>query len=227
MDYELKYLELNPTLHQEDCKRKVKEILSILPKDLQITTLLDYGCGGGFILKELVKYLDLEKAVGVDISTEVISLAKRHNDNNRIQFITCDELEFSPYQDFDCLLLIDLLEHLQCPIKILKKLRNRSNLIIVRVPLEDTFSNYIFALFGKNHFERTEKQYGHIHHFTLDNVLNLIEQSGYTLREFSIFPLPLIQSRFFYYLQLVCWFLIPRQLYAQIFGGFVVCLASN
>ncbi len=85
----------------------------------KIETLLDLGCGSGDIIFSICHHTFLKKIVGVDLSSQALSLARERfsslekSEQDRIQLINCcmTELE-DEYKNFDAALLIETIEHI-------------------------------------------------------------------------------------------------------------------
>jgi SAM-dependent methyltransferase len=223
-DYAHGYLALHPTLHAEDAPRKVREILSVLPPDAPPRTLLDYGCGAGAVLTGLVRALDAERGVGVDVSPAAVKLARSLCTDGRAAFLDCAELDA---ERFECVLLVDVLEHLPDPAATLRALAPLGDRAVVRLPLERTALNRVMAWLGMDPLPALEERFGHIHHFGLREALGLVRGAGLLPRRVRVFPLPMIRSRTLYHVQMLCWRALPERAYAWLFGGFVVCCAEG
>lgn len=226
-DYARGYPALHPTLHAEDAPRKVREILSVLPPDAPPRTLLDYGCGAGAVLTGLLRALDAERGVGVDVSPAAVELARALCTDPRAAFHPCAELEAAAPGRFECVLVVDVLEHLPDPAATLRALARLGERAVVRLPLERTALNRAMAWLGMDPLPALEERYGHIHHFGLRDALGLVRGAGLVPRCVRVFPLPMIRSRALYHVQMLCWRALPQAVYAWLFGGFVVCRAEG
>ncbi len=70
--------------------------------------LLDSGCGTGALLRAA----GVRDAVGIDISPEMIAIAKERNaDHPEFQFQTADIITFRSESPFDAILFYDVIEH--------------------------------------------------------------------------------------------------------------------
>ena len=79
----------------------LKEIIPLNSK------ILDYGCGTG----NLLHLLKPGKGIGIDISDEMIKIAKtKYFSQNNLEFFT---LENPPKDTFDYIIMVDLIEHLE------------------------------------------------------------------------------------------------------------------
>lgn len=94
-------------------------------------SLLDIGCGYGFFLKYAQKFFN--KVAGVELDPAVAGYAKKEGlpVHNRSAESLLGE------QSFDCIVLCDVLEHLQNPLQILNlcnEIINPGGIIYVQVP---------------------------------------------------------------------------------------------
>ncbi len=69
--------------------------------------VLEIGCGTG----NLISHLEASFAMGLDISPEMIRIAKRKHPDIRFEATTIEE--FIPEVSFDYIFLADVIEHLQ------------------------------------------------------------------------------------------------------------------
>lgn len=227
MDYEQEYLDKNKTLHQEDVERKLSEIESVVPRDKTFSQLLDYGCGAGFLTSALASspHIHAKQVLGADISHAVISRAQRNYPN--IPFVLCEALTTGDLEKTDCLVLVDVLEHLPNPYDLAILKGPSKGHLIIRVPLERNIIAQFLNAIGLKVWAQLEEQYGHIHHFAVKDVSKLCAHYGYRIKVYKTFPLPKINSQAFYILQMIAWHLLPSDIYAKIFGGFIAAFAEK
>ncbi len=94
--------------------------------DLKNYSVLDVGCGYGGILESLNETHSLKSALGIDIDSEMILLAQK-NKKQGLQFEKQDFLKLEPQlQQFDFILMRDVLEHI---VDVEKALLQAQNLI--------------------------------------------------------------------------------------------------
>ncbi len=71
--------------------------------------ILDIGCGTGTILREL----DPQIGLGLDISPEMIEIAKKKSIvSQNISYLSADIIDFVPTQTFDGVLFFDVVDHI-------------------------------------------------------------------------------------------------------------------
>lgn len=98
-----------------------KDVMDLIPKHAQL--ILDVGCGGGIFEELLSQFRFTGYKIGVDISKERIKLA--HSKHIRNSSFIYGDAENLPFKDglFDCILLIEVIEHISRKERVLKELR--------------------------------------------------------------------------------------------------------
>jgi len=95
----------------------LKNIAAIYTKDAHF--VLDAGCGTGGIISTLTN----PSRVGIDISAEMIGIAKeRYSNQTDLSFEAKDITQFEPGTLFDRILFFDVIEHVENPSAILIKM---------------------------------------------------------------------------------------------------------
>ncbi len=87
----------------------------------ETTTILDVGCGGGFLSNALG--LHNYKVTGVDMSVESLNVAKRHDATNTVTYLEADAYKL-PFENesFDVVTAMDFLEHVEHPDQVVKEI---------------------------------------------------------------------------------------------------------
>ena len=100
-------------------------------ENIKFNSLLDFGCGNGGLLKLIRDNNENKEIMGVELNKKIADYIKNvENINiyNNLNNIT---------KKFDCIMLNHVLEHLDEPISILKKIKSRmgeKSLLIIEVP---------------------------------------------------------------------------------------------
>lgn len=141
----------------------------LFPQDFK--TVLDVGCGEGFLVEYLPNGVDY---VGVDYSSESIKFAKVQSEKlvpakagiqiQKVEFRVADiyNLPFDS-KNFDLITCLEVLEHLETPEKALEEIRRvAKKYVILSVPHEPWFqlSNFLrgkYLLRFGNHPEHINK----------------------------------------------------------------------
>ncbi len=168
------YMEENPRWHADEAPWKVKYMLQLLAKEhVYAKTICDIGCGTGEVLKLLQERMDKDcEFWGYDISPQAIELA-RSRENNRLHFnqanVATEETRY-----FDLILLIDVLEHMEDYFTFLRTIHSKSTYKLIHIPIEITLWDVLMG-----HLSRSRRRYGHIHYFTRELVLQMLDEVGY------------------------------------------------
>tara|TARA_R110002072_G_scaffold279426_4_gene441417 strand:- start:4195 stop:5088 length:894 start_codon:yes stop_codon:yes gene_type:complete len=86
---------------------------------------LEVGAGHGIFLNSAIDFFpEVETFTAVDISASSIEIAKNFVDNPNIRFVHSDILKFQEENKFDFVTMGEVLEHVEDPIELLKKLKS-------------------------------------------------------------------------------------------------------
>jgi len=102
-------------------------------------SLLEIGCGSGYGLNYLLSFFPKYKITGFDISSIAIDKAKKSN--NKISFEIFDILKQSIINNYDYILIIQTLEHFDCPFEIIDKCIEHCKYLIISVPYKNAMKN--------------------------------------------------------------------------------------
>lgn len=171
------YLANNPGWNAEDAHWKAAIIAGLMKKHTIIPqTLSDAGCGTGAILENLSKeFPAIAKLTGYDISPQAIEQAAKKA-NDRLQFVAMDiTKEKIPHSQL--MLVIDVIEHLEDCFGFVRKIKEAADHFIFHIPLDMSFRTVM-----KPHVLLQQRQtVGHIHYFTGETALWLLQDSGYRI----------------------------------------------
>lgn len=122
--------------HLESFFEKLFEMVS----KTECESLLDAGCGEGFVVDFLAERLPDIKITGVDVSEKAIAYANQHfGEKARFRTGSVYKLPFSD-KSFDLVLCSEVLEHLDDPNKAVNELKRVArNHVIITVPHEPYF----------------------------------------------------------------------------------------
>ena len=139
-------------------------------------SVLDIGCGDGFLLKKLLERDKNIKALGLDISPVAIEKAKE----NGIECVLSDITERLSFSDnsFESVFLLDVLEHMFQPELVLKEaVRVASDYVYISVPNFVSLPARIQVLLGRVPENNTLRK-GHIFWTTRKVIHLLIKNCG-------------------------------------------------
>lgn len=155
--------------------------------------VLEIGCGDGTFGKELAQAGN--QVIGVDPVAKVSAAAGsedviRFDPENGLS-----ELLRTEAQAFDRILMLDVLEHLRNPMRLLeeaKKLLAPRGKLIISVPNTVHLTVRLMVLFGRFRYQdRGILDWSHLRFFTAKSVRAMVEQQGYrvTGRHYTVIPL--------------------------------------
>lgn len=151
-------------------------------------TILDFGAGSG-IIGEKLKAKGFSNLSAIDIDPEAKQELKKH-----YQYVANDLNELQ-YQQYDCILLLDILEHLHNPFTFLQEIANKLNtsgLLLISVPNIAHWSIRLSLFFG--FFEYTNRgilDKTHYHFFTKKRALQLADYApGLQIKNYSVSTSP-------------------------------------
>lgn len=206
------YYRKNKTFILHTDKRLQKIIL--LATSLNPSTILDIGCGNGFLLNKLSEELPKTKLFGID----VYSLPKSKKWEYKIGDIT----EGLPFKDssFDCVILGEVIEHVPNPDFLLREINRvlkKKGTLIISTPNLVSWANRIIILLGiQPFFTETSsevvlgrfhkilgqggKVQGHLKIFTYRSLKEILEKEKFLVKEkygvpfFFPFPISLVDN---------------------------------
>jgi ubiquinone/menaquinone biosynthesis C-methylase UbiE len=211
------YLENNLSWHIEDSPWKANQISAILNKNGIIpNTVCEVGCGAGEILKQLSGIYPESCFTGYELSSQALELC-RNRTSDKINFVLGELTEDSlPY---DCLLCIDVFEHVEDYIKFIKSLKNKAKYKIFHIPLDISVLSVI-----RSTMMTRRKEVGHLHYFSKETAVATLEHCGYELVDsfyttcFKDIPSKTIKARIANIPRNLIYYISPKWS-ARLFGG--------
>lgn len=158
-------------------------------------TVLDYGCGVGRFIQEIIKINPQSKIYGMDISSMAIKIAKKKFPV--ASFFVQDDDEKFPIRNgsVDLVLAMDVLEHIFGVQKILhefNRVLKPGGQIFITTPYFGLIKNLIIVFFG---FETVfDPSAGHIRFFSKKSLLSLLTKNGFEVTKLGyygrFYPIP-------------------------------------
>jgi len=185
-----------------DAKRvgRLNVVLDLL--EVENGRVLDIGCGPGV---QFCGHAGNHRFTGVDISAKAL----KHARENGYETVMCDLARSLPFADqqFDVVVLSDILEHLVDPLALIKeawRVLRLDGYAVVSVPNHFYLLNRLRILRGSgiilpwaNHQEYEDWNYFHMRFFRWKSLCSLLDRSGFAIEEdltgafFAPFPRPL------------------------------------
>jgi SAM-dependent methyltransferase len=181
------YLRGNPTWHVEDSRAKACEILGLLERNrVQPSTVCEIGCGAGEVLRQLSRQLGEGVALdGYEPSPQAFELCRQRQEGP----LHFHRQSLPPAGSFyDLLLVIDVVEHVEDYMGFLKELKVRGRHKIFRVPLNLSVQS---VLLRSRPILNARRWLGHLHYFTAETVVAVLEDLGYRIidRQYAYGPM--------------------------------------
>lgn len=171
------YLKNNPSWHEEDAPKKAAIIEQLIKRNkIEIGSFCEVGCGSGEILVTLSKKFKEATFHGYDISENAIKIAKP-KENSNIKFECKDISKNKIDLKHDLLLIIDVIEHIENYFAFLRDVRYLSKHTIFHIPLDMA----LWTLFREKMLIESKSRVGHIHNFTEDFILEILQDNGYKI----------------------------------------------
>ncbi len=180
------------------------EILELVPED--VSYVLDIGCGFGHLGKAIKNKISTAKVFGIEVDFMAGQAASKLLDDVLVGNIESLHLPYS-YERFDCIILADVLEHLQDPWKVLLKLHRylaRDGVMLISVPNIRNLGIIDQLLCGNWRYQQAGiLDSTHLRFFTAREFRRLLKKSGYKIlhvhgiEDLSLEPLTLASSSYF------------------------------
>lgn len=176
-----RYLAQNASWHVEDSAWKARQILGILERNaVHPTTLAEVGCGAGEILAQLARALPDARLDGYDVSPDALALAATRA-TDRLTFHLADLT--TEVVRVDCLLCIDVVEHVEDYLGFLRALRSTARVAVFHIPLDVTVLSVL-----RDKMLAARNEVGHLHYFTPATALATLRDCGYRIIDSAFTP---------------------------------------
>lgn len=170
------YQQSNPTWHAEDAPWKARQIASIIEaNEVSFSSVAEVGCGTGEILAQLADKFPAAHYHGYDISPQAIDIASGRA-RSGIEFHLEDPLG-DRSKHVDIALVADVIEHVEDPFSFVRGVKELGTWKIFHIPL-DLSAQSVARMWP---IINLREGVGHIHYFTKDTALALLEDCGYTI----------------------------------------------
>lgn len=169
------YFAAHPEWHVEDSDWKARQVLALLRgNELAPATLCEVGCGAGAVLRALHDELPEASFVGYEVAPDALRLAAARA-GPRLRFELRDVILDAPKERFDAVLLLDVVEHVEDPLALLRTARTFADRAVLHLPLELS----VQALLRPGRLRRSHDLSGHLHFFSEETALALLADAGY------------------------------------------------
>jgi len=160
----------------------------IVKKIPQYANVLELGCAYGDMARVLKHQLNC-RVIGIEQNREAAEYAEQSCDYVFIENLDDPHsLDALQYEAFDIISLVDVLEHLNNPLGLLKRLKplllETDGRLLLSVPNVAHASVRLELLSGSFEYEDTGiLDRTHTHFYTSDSIQSLLREAGYTIHE--------------------------------------------
>lgn len=100
--------------------------------------VLDVGCGIGEVAADIAARSGAS-VTGIDFDPAMLAVARAAHVSSRLAFVEADALDYRPKEDYDVVVLSNVLEHVADRVSLLTQLaeRTRASRLLIRVPAYD------------------------------------------------------------------------------------------
>jgi methionine biosynthesis protein MetW len=170
--------------HELFVKNKFKEVSKHITPNSKV---LDIGCHNG----EFKNYIPSSEYYGIDINKKFILELKKNGVNAAESDLNNDKMPFEDIK-FDYVLMLDVLEHVIDPKKLLIKsktlIQPRGGKLIVTLPNDYHLLNKIRFIFNGHLTEDPFAPYGHLHYFPINSGECFLRNIGFKIEKKVILP---------------------------------------
>lgn len=175
------YFRNNPSWHQDDSFWKASVIEGILEKnEVSFQSLAELGCGFGLILSILSKTYKNADLFGFDVSERALEECRSY-ETGKLSFHNMANL--SRFENFDVILLIDVIEHVRDFYSFLFEAGNKSEFQVFHIPL-DMNVNAV----ARNKISEYRSTVGHVHYFSFETALSALMDSNFEIIDYEFTP---------------------------------------
>lgn len=221
------YLANNNTWHVEDSHWKAKQIISIMNNNnIHPNSVCEIGCGAGEILRQL--FLNMNKDisfVGYEISPDAFKLCEQRKEG-RLEYKLTNLLEDTSVY-YNVVMAIDVIEHVEDCFEFLRKLKQRGEYKIFHIPLEMS----VQSVLRMSPLLINRKNVGHIHYFSKDTALSILNDTGYEIIDYFYTPAGIelqksLKSKIMRLPRRIC-YSINKDLSVRILGGYSLMVLTK
>ncbi|MFX0186787.1 MAG: class I SAM-dependent methyltransferase [Candidatus Hodarchaeota archaeon] len=171
--------KLNKNIHpKHEIMKYYQFFLDNIDEDSKI---LDIGCGNGYLTKKLAQ--KARKVIGIDIDKKNIDFAKKYYNNENILYINCEVSKYDFKEKFDYVIMSNVLEHIEDRKKLLERVKNLCEKILIRVPM---INRSWLPLYMKKLGLDYRLDDTHYIEYTLDTFTSEIESIGLRIISYEI-----------------------------------------
>jgi len=143
--------------------------------------VLDIGCGNGALTYDVAK--KAKKVIGIDLNEKNISTARRKYSRGNIEYIHGNALTDLPNEQFDVIILSNVLEHIDKRVEFLVSLKKLAPKFLIRVPM---LNRSWIDLYKKELGLEYRLDKTHFVEYTLEGFKEELDKAGLRVLDYSI-----------------------------------------
>lgn len=160
--------------------------------------ILDIGSADGTFTKIILDRSKADKVVGIDVLKGSVSFAKRRFARSKKMSFSVADAHDLPFDDktFDVVSCLETMEHVEDPDRVISEMRRvlkDSGYALILIPAENILFRFfvwpLWTLWRGRIWRGT-----HLHQFTADQILRLLESEGFKVKENRKFLLGMLQA---------------------------------
>lgn len=164
--------------------RKAGQLCELI-EDEPTDSILEIGTGRGDVLNACLPF---KVKVGADISNEALEQQRREYGTSRLVLLDAgSELPFED-KEFDFVLLCDILEHVENPVKLLQEAARVGKNVFLKIPIENAI--FIRLMHKLRHVRYgPEHPSGHLYCWNLADVRRIIKDAELEIKRSKFIPI--------------------------------------
>ena len=164
------------------------DLLALLPEKSKFNNVLEIGCGNGSTGHLLKKEKKAARVYGIEINEKLKTEAAKNLDKIIIGDIEKIELPFEN-DFFDCIILADVLEHLNDPWSVLSKIKpflKTGGIVLASIPNVQHWSVLFNLIKGKWEYkDEGILDNTHIRFFTRKSLVKMFDEPGFEIKKIN------------------------------------------
>jgi len=143
--------------------------------------VLDIGCGNGFVAYDIAQ--KAKSVLGIDINKQSIKFGRKYYQRENLSFVIGDATKYQLKNNFDLIVLSNVLEHIKNRTAFLKKIRKIAPIILIRVPM---INRDWLTLYKKEKGIEFRLDKTHFIEYTIESFEKELKKTGLKIKSYSI-----------------------------------------
>ncbi len=219
------YLRNNDSWHVEHSSWKASHIKAILSRNaVRPMSICEVGCGAGEVLKQVSDRIPNATCIGYELSPQAFELCKVRQ-SEKVSYHLKNILNEEAF--FDCLLCIDVFEHVEDYMGFLRALKPKAYHKVFHIPLDMSVWGIL-----RSSMMSSRRIVGHLHYFYRDTALATLADCGYEIvdsfytKALDDFPATTLRAKIMRYPRRLL-FAIAPDLAVRLMGGYSLIVLAR